>query len=248
MLVDTHCHLSNDDYENLDEIIKEMNGIMIASGCNDKTNKEVLELTKKYDNVYGTLGIHPEEIDNITDESFTIIEDNLDNPKIVGIGEIGLDYYWTKENINRQKEVFEYQVKMAEKHDMPIVVHSRDSIQDTYDILKKYKVKGSIHCFSSSLEMAKEFIKLGYKIGVGGTLTFKNSKKIQDIVTKLDLENILLETDSPYLSPEPFRGKRNKPSNVYYVALKLSELKSIKLDEILEKAKQNALEIFDLKV
>lgn len=248
MLIDTHCHLSNDDYDNLEEVIKEMNGFMIASGCDDKTNKEVIELVNKYDNVYGTLGIHPEEIDNITSDSFKLIEDNLNNPKIVAIGEIGLDYYWTKDNIDKQKEIFEYQVRLALKYNMPIVVHSREAIQDTYDILKKYKVKGSIHCFSSSLEMAKEFIKLGYKIGVGGTLTFKNSKKIQDIVKQLDLKDILLETDSPYLTPEPYRGKRNKPSNVYYVALKVSQLKNIDVDEVLKQTNNSAIDMFDLKL
>jgi TatD DNase family protein len=248
MLIDTHCHLSNDDYDNLEEVIKEMNGFMIASGCDDKTNKEVIELVNKYDNVYGTLGIHPEEIDNITYDSFKLIEDNLNNPKIVAIGEIGLDYYWTKDNIDKQKEIFEYQVRLALKYNMPIVVHSREAIQDTYDILKKYKVKGSIHCFSSSLEMAKEFIKLGYKIGVGGTLTFKNSKKIQDIVEQLDLKDILLETDSPYLTPEPYRGKRNKPSNVYYVALKVSQLKNTDLDEVLKQTNNSAIDMFDLKL
>lgn len=247
MLIDTHCHLTKDDYENLDEIIDEMNGIMITSGCNDETNKEVVELVRKYDKVYGTIGIHPEEIDKITLDSFKYIEDNIKNPKIVAIGEIGLDYYWTKDNIAKQKEIFEYQVSLAEKYNKPIVVHSREAIQDTYEILKKYKVSGVIHCFSSSLEMAKEFIKLGYKIGIGGTLTFKNSKRIQDIAKELDLKDILLETDSPYLSPAPFRGQKNKPSNVYYVALKLSELKNIDVDIVLKIINENAIEKFDLK-
>ena len=192
MLIDTHCHLSNDDYKNLNEILNDTNCVMIASGCDDKTNKEVLGLVEKYDNVYGTLGIHPSEIDKITKDSFKLIEDNLNNPKIVAIGEIGLDYYWTKENIEKQKEIFIKQLEIATKYNKPIVVHSRESIQDTYNILKKYKLKGSIHCFSSSLEMAKEFIKLGYKIGVGGTLTFKNSKKLQEIIKELDLKDILL--------------------------------------------------------
>lgn len=246
MLIDTHCHLSNNEYENLDQTIKNMNGIMIASGCDDETNKEVLKLVEKYDNVYGTLGIHPQEIDKINNNSFKLIEDNLNNSKIVAIGEIGLDYYWTQENIEKQKEIFEYQLKLATKYKKPIVVHSRESIQDTYDILKKYKLKGTIHCFSSSLEMANEFIKLGYKIGVGGTLTFKNSKKLQDIVKHLDLRNILLETDSPYLSPEPFRGKKNNPSNVYFVALKIAELKNIDVDNVLDITNNNAISVFDL--
>lgn len=248
MLIDTHCHLSYEDYENLDEIIKSMNGIMIASGCNDKTNKEVLELVKKYANVYGTLGIHPEEIDSITSDSYKFIEDNIDNPKIVGIGEVGLDYYWVSDNKEKQKEVFEYQLKLAEKYNKPIVVHSRDSIQDTYDILKKHNLKGTIHCFNSSLEMAREFIKLGYRIGVGGVITFKNSKKLQEIVKELNIKDILLETDSPYLTPEPYRGKRNNPGNVYYVAQKISELKNMDINEVIVITGENAKSQFDLKV
>ena len=246
MIIDTHCHLSYDDYENLDNIIKNMDGIMIASGCDDKTNKEVLELVKKYDNVYGTLGIHPEEIDNINDNSFKLLEENLNNPKIVGIGEIGLDYYWVKDNKERQKEIFKYQLDLAQKYNKPIVVHSRDSIQDVYDILKEYNLKGSIHCFNSSLEMALLFIKLGYKIGVGGVITFKNSKKLQEIVKEIDIKNILLETDSPYLTPEPYRGKRNQPYNVHYVALKISELKNIEVNDVIDTTSNNAKEIFDL--
>lgn len=247
MLIDTHCHLSYETYKDLEDIVNNMNGIMITSGCDDESNKEVLELVKKYENVYGTVGIHPENLDGINSDSFRLIESNINNEKIVAIGEIGLDYYYTKDNMNRQKEVFEYQVKLAEKLNIPIVVHSRDSIQDTYDILKKYKVKGTIHCFNSSLEMAREFIKLGYKIGIGGVLTFKNSKKLREIVKELDLKDIVLETDSPYLTPEPFRGKQNNPFNVYYVALKVSELKNISLDKVLEITNKNAIDLYKLK-
>lgn len=248
MLIDTHCHLSYEDYDNLDELIKNMNGIMIASGCNDKTNKEVLELVSKYGNVYGTLGIHPEEVDNINEDSFRFIEENINNPKIVAIGEIGLDYYWVSDNKEKQQDIFKRQLDIATKYNKPIVVHSREAIQDTYDILKKRNLKGSLHCFSSSLEMAKEFIKLGYKIGVGGTVTFKNSKKLQEIVKEIDIKDILLETDSPYLSPEPFRGKRNNPSNAYYVAKKISELKNIDIKEILDITSSNAIQLFDLNI
>lgn len=248
MLIDTHCHLSTSDYDNLDEVIKSMDGIMIASGCDDKTNNEVIKLVNEYNNVYGTLGIHPEEIDKLSQNSFKIIEENINNPKIVAIGEIGLDYHWVKDNEKKQKEIFEYQLKLAQKYNKPIVVHSRDAIQDTYDILKKYKLKGTIHCFSSSLEMAKEFIKLGYKIGIGGTLTFKNSKKIQEIVKDISLNDILLETDSPYLSPEPFRGKKNLPSNVYYVALKVAEIKNVDVKSVLSITNSNAIKEFDLDI
>ena len=248
MLVDTHCHLSVDDYENLDEVISEMNGIMIASGCDDKSNKEVLDLVSKYKNVYGVLGIHPESVNDYNDGSLKFIEENINNPKIVGIGEIGLDYYWVNDNKDVQKELFIKQLNIAQKYNKPIVVHSRESIQDTYDILKDYKLKGSIHCFSSSLEMAVEFIKLGYKIGIGGVVTFKNSKKLQEIVKEVDIKNILLETDSPYLSPEPLRGKQNKPSNVSLVATKISELKDISKEEVINITMANSCQLFDFKL
>ena len=247
MIIDTHCHLSCNDYDNLEEIIKNMDGIMITSGCNDETNKEVIELINKYDNVYGTIGIHPEEIESLNSESLKYIEENLNNPKVVALGEIGLDYHWTKDNIDIQKDLFEKQLKIALKYNKPVVVHSRDAIQDTYDILKKYKLKGTIHCFSSTLEMAKLFIKLGYKIGVGGTVTFKNSKKIQEIVKQIDLSNILLETDSPYLAPEPLRGTKNVPINTEWVAKKIAELKDIPVDKVIEITNGNAIKTFDLK-
>lgn len=248
MLIDTHCHLSSDDYNNLDEIINEFDGIMIASGCDLKTNKEVIELVNKYDNVYGTLGIHPEEIENFKESDLKFIEDNLNNKKIVGIGEIGLDYYWVKDNKEQQKELFIKQLDIAKKYNKAVIVHSREAIQDTYDILKKYNLKGSIHCFNSSLEMAREFIKIGYKIGVGGVLTFKNSRKLQEIVKDIDLKHILLETDSPYLTPEPYRGQKNKPSNVYYVALKLAELKNLSIEDIINQTGENALKEFSINI
>lgn len=247
MIIDTHCHLSSNDYEDLDKVINNMSGIMIASGCEDKSNTEVLNLVNKYENVYGTLGFHPEEIQNITNDSFCIIKNNLKNKKIVAIGEIGLDYYWTKDNIEEQKMLFEYQLKLAEEYNKPVIVHSREAIQDTYDILKKHKVTGTIHSYSGSLEMAREFVKLGFKIGIGGVVTFKNAKKIQEIVKEINLEDILLETDSPYLTPEPYRGKRNEPANVYYVALKVAELKNINVDEVLQVTTRSAIEKFDLE-
>lgn len=248
MLIDTHCHLSNDDYDNLDLIIKNMNGYMIASGTNQKTNEEVLKLVNKYDNVFGTLGIHPEEIDYLKESDYLFIENNITNPKIVGIGEIGLDYYFNNTNKEKQKQVFIRQLEIAKKYNKPIVVHSRESIQDTYDLLKKYNLKGTIHCFSSSLEMANEFIKLGYKIGIGGVVTFKNGKKIQDIVKNISLKNILLETDSPYLTPEPYRGKKNEPKNVYYTALKVAELCNKNVEEVIDLTAMNAISLFDLKI
>lgn len=233
-------------YESLDEIVKNMDGLMIVSGVDDKSNLEVLDLISKYDNVYGTLGLHPENIDSLTKNSFDIIEQNLNNPKIVGIGEIGLDYYWVKDNKEDQKALLIKQLDLAKKYSKPIVVHSREAIKDTYDILKNYKLKGTIHCFNSSLEMAREFIKLGYKIGIGGVVTFKNAKKLCEIVENIDIKDILIETDSPYLTPEPFRGQRNEPKNVYFVALKIAELKRMTLEEVIEETYKNAINEFDL--
>jgi len=249
-MIDTHCHLFKEYYEDIDEVIKHMgNNIIIVSGTCDTDNKEVIDLCNKYSNVYGTIGIHPTEIKNMTDESFKIIEDNINNPKIVGIGEIGLDYYWKKDNKDIQKEVFIKQIELARKYNKCIVVHSRDALNDTYEIIKNYKdVKVDIHCFSSSLEMANNFIKLGCKLGIGGVLTFKNNVKLKEVIKNISLEHIMLETDSPYLTPEPNRGKRNEPYNVIYVASVIAEIKGISLEEVLKITSKNAISQFDLPI
>ena len=153
--------------------------------------------------------------------------------------------YWIKENKEEQKELFIKQIKLANKYNLPVVVHSRDAIQDTFDILKEYKTKGVLHSFSGSIEMAREFIKLGYKLGIGGVLTFKKSK-LYEVIEKIDLDSIVLETDSPYLTPEPFRGKKNNPSNVYYVAKKIAEIKGISIEKVLEITTKNAIQLFDI--
>lgn len=246
MIIDTHCHLSSDDYDNLEEVMKNMNGIMIASGCDTKTNKEVIDLVNKYDNIYCSIGIHPEYASKVTDDDIDFIIDNINNKKVVAIGEIGLDYYWGDDNKEDQKNLFIRQLEIAKQYNKPVVIHSRDSIQDIYDILKNYNLKGDIHCFSSSLEMAKEFIKLGYYIGVGGVVTFKNGNKLKEIVENIPLDKILLETDSPYLTPEPFRGKKNEPKNVELVANKIAELKNIEISEVIDVTYNNAKSLFDL--
>jgi len=246
-MIDTHCHL--DEYENIDEVIKKMDEhILIVSGTNDKSNRKVIELCEKYKNIYGTIGIHPEEIDTLTDNSLKFIEANINNPKIVGIGEIGLDYYWNKENKQEQQKLFIDQILLAKKCNKCIVIHSRDAINDTYDILSKYArdIKIDIHCFGGSLEMAKKFIELGAVLGIGGVVTFKNGKKLQDVVKNIDISHLVLETDSPYLSPEPFRGKINEPYNVYYIAKKISEIKNMSIDDVILKTTANAIRQFDL--
>lgn len=249
MLIDTHCHLFKEYYENIDEVVNTMPGIMIVAGVDDKSNLEVLELVKKYKNVYGVLGIQPEEIDNITPDSFKIIENNLTNPKIVGVGEIGLDYHYTKENKEKQIEIFVNQLNLAVKYNKPVVIHSRDSAFDTYNILSNYKeLKKILHCYSSSLEMAYRFIDIGCIFGIGGAATFKNNKKLYEVIEKIDLKYFVLETDSPYMTPEPFRGKKNIPANVYYVAEKISKIKNLNIEKTLEIINKTTISQFDLDI
>lgn len=245
-MVDTHCHLFVPDYPDIDDVIKRMgDNIIIVSGVDDATNKEVLELCSKYPNVYGTLGIHPESVDEVYDLSF--VSNHINDSKIVAVGEIGLDYYYTKNNRDAQIDLFCRQIEIAINNNKPIVVHSRDAISDTYDIIKKYDIgcKTLIHCFSSSLEMARAFIKLGCKLGIGGVLTFKNASKLKEVVRGVNISNLVLETDSPYMTPVPFRGKRNEPYNIIYVAEEISKLKGISVEEVLKITSKNAYDLFD---
>lgn len=248
-MIDTHCHIYSEYYDDVSALIDDIKkaGIkkIIINGCDMKSNLEVLELTKKYDIVYGALGFHPTELDNYSDDSIKWLEDNLNNDKIVAIGEIGLDYHYENTNKEKQIKAFNEQLQLAEKYKMPVIIHTRDAIQDTYNILKKYKLKGSIHAFSGSLEMAKEFINLGYYIGVGGVCTFKNAKNIVNVIKNISTEYILLETDSPYLTPEPYRGKINTPKNISIIADKIAEIKQIDSSEVVDVTTDNANALFD---
>ncbi len=250
MIIDTHCHLDSKEYSNLEEVIKRMkNNIMITSGTDLESSLNVINLCNKYENVYGTIGYHPTELENYSQENMNIIESNLNNPKVVGIGEIGLDYHYGKENKNIQIQVFKYQLDLARKYNMPVVIHSRDALEDTLNIIKQYKdLKITMHCFSYSKEIAKELIKMNVKIGIGGVLTFKNSIKLKEIVKEIDLKNVLLETDSPYLTPEPYRGKQNEPIYVKYVAQEIAKLKQISEEEVEKITTSNAISQFDLKL
>ena len=249
MYIDTHAHLFSEYYSDLDSVILECldNGVnrIIVSGCDMASNKEVLRLVNKYDCIYGTLGFHPTELDDFNDEYFDWLEENINNKKIVGVGEIGLDYHYEDTNCELQKEVFKRQLDIAYKYNKPIIVHSRDAIGDTYNILKGYKLRGSIHAFSGSVEMAHEFIKLGYMIGVGGVVTFKNAKIIKEVIKSIPLEYILLETDSPYLTPEPYRGEVNSSKYIYLVANKIAELKGVSDVDVSRVMWDNAEGVFD---
>ena len=249
MFVDTHCHITRNDYSDIpfliDKIRKSGVNKIIVNGCDMESNLEVLELTKKYDIVYGAIGFHPTELDNFNENDLMWLEKHIDDDKIVALGEIGLDYHY--DNIDKEKEnyVFKKQLEIAKKHNKPVIVHSRDAIQDTFDILKKYDLKGSIHCFSGSLEMAREFIKCGYLIGVGGVVTYKNAKNIVNVIKNIDLEYILLETDSPYLTPEPYRNLKNDSSYIPLIARKIAEIKDEPLEVIEKTTSENAMGLFD---
>ena len=249
MFTDTHCHLYSEYYEDIGLIIdksKENNvNRWINNGCDNKTNKEVIKLLNLNNNMYGAIGIHPENIDSYKDEDISFVEKNVSNKKILAIGEIGLDYHYTKDNRDKQINLFESQLLIAEKNNIPVIIHSRDATQDTINIIKKYKVNGVIHSFSGSLETAKEYIKLGFLLAINGVITFKNSK-LKEVIKEISLDNIVLETDSPYLSPEPYRGKQNNPSNIINIAKYICNLKNITLEELSEITNNNIKRIFNI--
>ena len=250
MFTDTHCHLYNEYYEEgIDSIYEKMEqskiNRVINNGCDAKSNKEVIELLGKYSWMYGAIGIHPESADTYTEEDLKYVEEHINDPKVVALGEIGLDYYWTKDNKDKQKELFEYQLALAERVNKPVIIHSREATQDTIDILKKYNVTGVIHSFSGSYETACIYIKMGYLLGINGVITFKNCN-LKDVVEKLDLGNIVLETDSPYLTPVPYRGKRNDPSHVWEIAEYIANLKGVSLEELAKETNGNVARCFDI--
>lgn len=250
MYIDTHCHISFYDYDDISFLINKIkdSGVekIIVNGCDMESNLEVLELTKKYDIVYGALGFHPTELDSTHEEDMIWLDEHINDNKIVALGEIGLDYHYDNTDKNKQLYYFERQLEIAEKHNKPVIIHSRDSIQDTYDILKKYNLKGSLHCFSGSLEMAREFIKLGYLIGVGGVVTYKNAKNIVNVIENIDLEYILLETDAPYLTPEPFRKNKNDSSYIPLIANKIADIKGESVSIVEKTTSDNANRLFDI--
>ena len=248
MYIDTHCHLSREDYDDIDKVIEENKNAnidkIVVSGCSRESIEEVMDLKDRYDMVYVTIGYHPEYADTVTESDLDYLKSLLGEKKVVGIGEIGLDYHYTKENKDKQIWLFEEQLKIANAFNLPVVIHSRDATMDTINTLKKYKVKGIIHCFSGSLETANIYISMGFLLGIGGVVTFKNSK-LKDVVKEVPLESIVLETDSPYLAPVPFRGKINSSKYLEYIANFIAEIKNISVEELAEITSRNASSLFD---
>ena len=249
MLFDSHAHLNDarfdEDREALIQKLQEEHvDLVLNPGADIETSISSVELANKYDFIYAAVGVHPHDVKDLDDTAIdTLRKLATENEKVVAIGEIGLDYHYTKKNKEKQKELFIKQIQLANKYNLPIVIHSRDAVKDTIDILKNYKSFGVIHCFSESKEVANEYIKLGYKLGIGGVLTFKNSN-LKDVIKDIPLENIVLETDSPFLSP--IRGSVNEPKNIKLIAECLSNIKNITISEVAKKTTDNVCKVFNI--
>lgn len=251
-MIDTHSHINCIEEFTIDEIITnaESNGVekIILPAAYPSDIDIVFDIVNKYENVYGLLGVHPSEVKDWNDSLIDKIKKYAENQKIVGIGEIGLDYYWDKSFNDLQKEVFIKQIKLANELNLPISIHDREAHKDTYDILKEYNKNSKIimHCFSGSIEFAKECVKEGWYIALGGVVTFKNAIKMKEVAKNIPIENLLLETDAPYLTPVPYRGKTNQPAYVKYVAEEIAKLRDTSFDEIDKITTQNAERVFNI--
>lgn len=251
MFCDSHCHLYKEYYEDISKVLMDAQekGIssFIVDGCDDSSNREVLELKEKYPSVFVTLGIHPEGVLTYKEEDLAFIETHILDDKVVAIGEIGLDYHYDKSTRDNQLLLFRKQMDLAKKYHKPVVIHSREATEDMIQILREYpEVKGVIHAFSGSLETARIFIKMGYKLGINGVVTFKNCHLI-DIMPDI-LESIVLETDSPYLTPHPYRGQKNSPSHVMTIVEFLCLKLQISPEELEKITNRNVKEIFHIPI
>lgn len=254
MLFDTHCHVHDEAYNgDRDDVIQRafQSGVqyMMFPGTDIPTSAAAVELARRYDGVYAAVGIHPEEAAEITDEAFAQIRYWITHePKVVALGEVGLDYHWPEPSREIQKKVFIEQVKMAVELDIPIDIHDREAHGDMMDILHTYGkgIRGVFHCYSGSLEMAQELMKMGFYFGFTGTTVFPNSKKVKRLAAELPLERILIETDSPYLTPPPYRGKRNEPRYVQYVAAEIARLRNMETSEVARITLENGKRIFQI--
>lgn len=247
-IFDTHAHYDDeafdeDRYELIDQMLNSSVLGFINCGTDVKTSEFSIKLAEKYDNVYCACGIHPEDLEDVSKSDLDKIKELLKHPKCVAIGEIGLDYHYDFTPREKQIEYLRAQLEIANGLDMPIIFHDRDSHQDTLDLLKEYKPKGVVHCFSGSVEMAQEVLKLGMYIGLGGAVTFKNAKKPVSVAKMVPADRLLLETDSPYMTPVPFRGKRCNSMHIEYSAQMIADVRETSIDEIL---KQNLINVNNL--
>ena len=251
-LIDSHCHLIDDAFDS-DRlfILNDLSNFGIRGIINPATNiddaKKSLEIAKDYENFYPMVGIHPEEVDSIKEADLDEIKKIAQNPRVVAIGEIGLDYYWKDDNKDKQKEILIYQLNLARKLNLPAVIHVRDSKEDIIEILKNYTdLKIQIHCFSDDLKTLNTYMDMGFYISIGGVVTFANGENEQVAARNVPIERLMLETDSPYLTPEPYRGLRNDPRRVVEVARKVADLRDMKIDKLAKRTYRNTVEFFGL--
>lgn len=253
MIFETHAHYDDEQFsEDRAALISSLPaqgiGRVINVGASIESTRSSLILSETYDFVYAAIGVHPSETADLNEDSFVWLREQTAHERTVAIGEIGLDYYWDKEPEvqERQRYWFRRQLELAKESGLPVIIHSRDAAEDTVELIKDagQDMRGVIHCYSYSPELAKEFVRQGYYIGVGGVVTFKNSKKLKETVQQIPLERILLETDCPYMAPEPFRGKRNNSAYLHYVADKIAELRGITVEEVERATWENAMRLF----
>ena len=252
---DSHAHYNDEKFdEDRNELIKsiyeENITKIVNAGYSLESSKKAIEIANSYDYIYATVGISPNDIDDFKKEDLKEIENLASNKKVVAIGEIGLDYHWNTENKEKQKEIFISQIEIANKLELPIVIHTREAIYDTLDILKNKitcNKKGIFHCCPLNIDLVREGLKLGFYISFAGPVTFKNSKNADEVIKMVPLDKMLIETDSPYLSPEPLRGKRNDSRNVKYIAQKIANVKEISLEQVAKETYNNAKNIFNIE-
>ncbi len=254
MIFDTHAHYDDEAFDtDRDELLKDMwkNGVefVVNVGASIESSKKTLKLAETYSFIYAAIGVHPSETGEMTEEDIVWLERKAADSKVTAIGEIGLDYYWKEPDKDIQKKWFERQLWLAGRVKLPVIIHSRDAAKDTLEILKSWKkdkTAGVIHCYSYTKESAREFLDMDYYFGIGGVVTFKNARKLTEAVSYIPMNRILLETDCPYLAPEPYRGKRNQSSYIDYVAQKISEIKQISKEEVLVQTMQNAKDFYSI--
>lgn len=254
MIFETHAHYDDEAFDQDREALlasMQENGIeyVINVGASLESTKNTINLMEKYPFVYGALGVHPSDTAQLNEENFLWLKNQYSLKKAIAVGEIGLDYYWDEPDKDIQKKWFHRQLQLAKEVKLPVVIHSRDAAKDTLDIMKEENAEetgGEIHCFSYGKEMAREFLNMGFYFGIGGVVTFQNAKKLKEAVEYIPLDHILLETDSPYLAPVPFRGKRNSSLNLPYVAEEIARIKGISKEEVIEITNRNAKRLFNI--
>lgn len=255
MIFESHAHYDDrafdNDRDSLLESLKE-NGIgyVVNVGANLRSTEQTIALAEKYPFIYGAAGVHPSDTGELDEENFLWLKRQCAHPKIVAVGEIGLDYYWEEPDRELQKKWFERQMLLAREVNLPVILHSRDAAKDTLDMVKAVhggETGGVVHCFSYAKEVAKEYLEMGFYFGIGGVVTFQNGKKLKEVVEYLPIEKILLETDSPYLAPAPYRGRRNSSLYLSLIAKEIAQIKGISYDETVEITERNARQLFGIE-